>query len=132
MAKVSKVARLHITMPNKVGLLAQVCAAIAGAKVNIQSVCAYETEGKGHMLLTCDSPANARKALAGLGGSIDESQVLAVEMPNKPGELQMVADRLASAGINIAEAYGCPGTGRSGVCIIKTADDERAARLITG
>ena len=40
MAKARKVREISFTMQNKVGLLWEVTAAIAGAKVNITAICA--------------------------------------------------------------------------------------------
>ena len=71
MAKARKVREISFTMQNKVGLLWEVTAAIAGAKVNITAICAYAMENTAYFMLTSDSNAKAKKALAPLGFGID-------------------------------------------------------------
>ena len=41
MAKASKAKQIDLTLPNKVGTLAKVTSVIAGAKVNINAICAW-------------------------------------------------------------------------------------------
>ncbi len=64
MAKARRVKEISFTMPNKVGLLLEVTTAIAGAKVNINAICAYATENSAYFMLTTSSNAKAKKALA--------------------------------------------------------------------
>jgi hypothetical protein len=65
-----------------------------------------------------------------LGVGIEERDVVEVEMPNKPGELQKVAKKIADAGINIEYMYGTAGKGKTPTCVFRTADDPKAIRVI--
>ncbi|MEW6215176.1 MAG: ACT domain-containing protein [Nitrospirota bacterium] len=130
MAKAKKSKQLSFAMPNRVGLLSEVSTAIAGAKVNINAVHAYEIEDKAYFMLITDSNAKAKKALSPLGVEIKEEDVVTVEMPNKVGELQKVAKKIADAGIDINYMYGTTGAGKSSTCVFKTADDKKAIKVI--
>jgi hypothetical protein len=130
MAKAKKVKQLSFMMPDRAGLLSEVTTALAGAKVNINAICAYGMQGEANFMFTTDSNAKAKKALAPLGAEIKEYDVFAVEMPNKPGELQKVAKKIADAGINIIYMYGTTTAGRSATCIFTTSDDAKAIKLI--
>lgn len=130
MAKAKKIKQLSFGMKDKPGLLAEVTAALNGAKVNISSICAYGMEGKAYFMLLTDSNAKAKKALAGLGVKIEEGDVFAVDIPNKPGEMQKIADRIADAGININYMYGTASAGKSSICIFSTSDDKKALKVI--
>ena len=130
MAKARKTKQISFTIPNKVGLLFEVTGAIAGAKVNIGAICAYAMENSAYFMLTTDSHAKAKKTLAGLGFGIEEKDVVEVEMPNKPGELEKVAKRIADAGIDIEYMYGTTGAGKTAACVFKTADDKKAIKVI--
>jgi hypothetical protein len=130
MAKARKVKNLVFTLPNKVGLLSEVSSTLAQAKVNINAICAYEMEDKAIFMLAADSNVRATKALAPLGAEIKEEEVVAVDMPNRPGELEKVAKKLAEAGININLIYGTTGSGKTSTCFFKTADNKKAIRLI--
>ena len=131
MAKARKVKEISFSAKNKVGLLLEVAAAIAAAKANITAICAYEMEKEGYFMLTTDGNAKAKKALARLGiGGIEEEDVVEVEAPNKPGELQKVAKKIADAGIDVEYMYATAGGGRTATCIFKTSDDKKAIKAI--
>lgn len=130
MAKAKKVKQLDFKMPDRAGLLSEVTTALSGAKVNVDNICAYGMQGEATFMLITDSAAKAKKALAPLGVEIKETDVVAVDMPNKPGELQKVAKRIADAGINIVYMFGTTGSARSATCIFSTSDDAQAIKLI--
>jgi hypothetical protein len=130
MAKARKVKEISFTMPNRVGLLSEVTTAVAREKVNMTSICAYAMEKSAYFMLTADSTARAKKALAPLGVGIEERDVVEVEMANKPGELQKVAKKIADAGVNIEYMYGTAGKGKTPTCVFKTADDMKAIKVI--
>jgi hypothetical protein len=130
MAKAKKAKQLSFTMANRVGLLSEVSSALVKAKVNIAAICAYEMEGRAYFMTITNKNAQAKKALAPLGVRISEEDVIAVEMPNKVGELQKVAKKIADAWIDINYMYGTVGTGKSSICVFKTADDKKATKVI--
>ncbi|GAB4406725.1 MAG: ACT domain-containing protein [Thermodesulfovibrionales bacterium] len=130
MAKAKKAKQINFSMPNRPGLLSEVTTAVAGAKVNISAVCAYEMGETAYFVMTTDNNAKAKKALAQLGVEARDEDVVSVEMPNRVGELQKVAKRIAEAGINIEYIYGTASAGRTSICILKTADNKKAIRVI--
>jgi hypothetical protein len=130
MAKAKVVNQLSFDMGDRPGLLAEVTEALAGAKVNVNYVCAYEMDGRAYFMLVTDSGARAKKALAGLGIKAEEEKVIAVEMPNRVGELQKVARKIAEAGVNISYIDATAFSGRTATCILSTSDDRKVARLI--
>ena len=129
MARARKVKEIRLFMLDKVGLLSEVTTAIAKAKVNINTICAYAMENHAFFMLTTSSHAKAKKALAPLGFGIEEKDVIQVEVPNKPGELQKVAKKIADAGVDIEYMYATTG-GSKAICIFKTADDQKAMKVI--
>jgi len=129
MAKARKVKEIRLLMLDKVGLLSEVTTAIAKAKVNINTICAYAMENHAFFMLTTSSHAKAKKALAPLGFGIEEKDVIQVEVPNKPGELQKVAEKIADAGIDIEYMYATTGGGKA-TCVFKTSDDQKAMKVI--
>ncbi len=130
MTKAKKVKQLQFMMPDRAGLLSEIMTALASAKVNVGALCAYGMQGEATFMLTADSNAKAKKALARLGAEIKENDVVSVEMSNKPGELQKVAKKIGDAGINIMYMYGTTTAGRSATCIFATSDDANAIKLI--
>ncbi|HET6515787.1 MAG TPA: ACT domain-containing protein [Thermodesulfovibrionales bacterium] len=131
MTRGKKVKQLEFDMPDRPGLLSEVTTALAAAKVNISSICAYGMEGKAFFMLITDGNAKAKKALAKLGAKAEEEDVFAVEMPNKAGELQKVAKKIADAGININYVYGATATGKTATCIFSSSDNKKALKVLS-
>ena len=130
MAKAKKSKQLSFTMANKVGLLSEVSRAIASAKVNITAICAYEMENEAEFMLITQSNEKVKKALSPLKVKIEEEDIITVEIPNKVGELQKVAKKISDSRIDIYYMYGTAGTGKSSICVFKTADDKKAIKVI--
>ncbi len=130
MAKAKKVKQLSFMTEDKAGQLSAVTESLLAAKVNITNICAYGMQGEATFMLTADSNAKAKKALARLGVEIKEYDVIEVEMPNKPGELRKIAKKLGEAEINIVYLYGTTSAGRSATGILTTSDNAKAIKLI--
>jgi hypothetical protein len=87
-------------------------------------------EGTAYFMLTTNSNAKAKKALAPFGAAIEERDVVEVEVADKPGELQKVAKKVADAGIDIEYMYATAGSGKKETCIFMTADNAKAIKAI--
>ncbi len=84
------------------GELARVVETLSRSGVNIEGV--TEVEGIVHVLAR--DPSAARSALRAGGYTIDdEFEVLVLPMSDRPGELSMVLQRLAEAGVNVRFVY---------------------------
>jgi hypothetical protein len=129
MAKAVKAKQLIFSLPNKVGLLSEVASAIAAANVNIEAVCAYE-RGYGYFMMVTDNNTKAKKVLSKMGAEVHVEDVLSVEVPNKVGQLEKVAKKIAEAGIDIHFVYGSPGKGKTATLVLKTANDRKTAKVI--
>lgn len=130
MAKASKAKQINLTLPNKVGTLAKVSSAIAGAKVNINALCAWADKKKAYFCIVAERHIKAKNALTKAKIKATDEDVILVEMPNKPGEVQKVAEKIADAGIDILYAYGSAGSGRTSFCVFKTENDRKAIEAI--
>ncbi|HEX7533632.1 MAG TPA: ACT domain-containing protein [Syntrophales bacterium] len=130
MAKAMKLKQLSFSLPNRVGLLAHVASAVSQAKVNIEAICAYEMDDKGFFMLVTDNNAKAKKALAKMGANVEVEDVLVVVVPNKVGQLQSLAMKIADAGVDIYYAYGSPGAVKTTCLVFKTANDAKALKAI--
>ena len=130
MAKAKKAKQLFFMIPDKAGLLDMVTAVLAAAKVNISAICAYGMDRKANFMMTTDSNARAKKVLAKHKIRAREYNVFVVDMTNKPGELQKVANSIGKARINIKYMYGTTGAGRTATFVFSTSNDAKAIRLI--
>jgi hypothetical protein len=65
-----------------------------------------------------------------LGVVTEERDVVEVEVPDKPGELQKIAKKIAEAGIDIEYMYATASSGKAETCIFMTSDNSKAMKVI--
>ena len=94
----------RIALPNEPGQLARVGEALGTRGVNILTVAAIGTVEAAVALVT-DQEDKTREALGDLGLSYQEIELLAVSLSHQPGELSVLAKKLADAEINIESIY---------------------------
>jgi hypothetical protein len=87
------------------GMLGQVADSLGENGVSIRAFMASVLDGKGFVRVVVDRPAMARKIFAAHGWKTTEDEVVEVTVPDQPGALGAVADRLGRSGINIQYAY---------------------------
>jgi hypothetical protein len=129
MAIAKRAKQLSFTLPNKIGLLAEVSIFIAAAKINIEAINAYGIREDGCFVLITDNTAKTIKILENMGAEVKTDDVILVEMPNKPGQIHRIAKKIADAGIDIKYVYGSPSRGRMTV-VFKTEDDRKTMRIL--
>jgi hypothetical protein len=89
-------------MADRPGELAKVVETLSRSGVNIEGL--TEVDGLVHVLAR--DPSAARSALRAGGYTVeDELEVLVLPMSDRPGELSMVMQRLAEAGVNLRFVY---------------------------
>ncbi len=101
----SVVKQLTILLENKPGALAQACSELATKDINILAMSVLDTIDSGLIRMVVSDPARAKKVLEGTGLNVIETDVLALEMTDKPGTLAEIARQLYKARINIEYAY---------------------------
>jgi len=122
------------TFVDSVGLTAKVAAALAAENVNILAGTGYSASGprqKAIFTLIVDDLAKAERALDRIGAEeIQDSSVILVETENKVGALERIAKLIADAGIMIYYFYSTTSTGKMASCVIRTADDKKAIKVL--
>lgn len=103
--KVSRRTQLSLYLRNDVGILAALCRSLATELVNVDALCVFDTAETGVVRLVATDTALARSVLEASGYSVIESDVLFVEVPNRPGAAAEIAVLSADAGLNIEYLY---------------------------
>ncbi|MBI4578325.1 MAG: ACT domain-containing protein [Planctomycetes bacterium] len=126
------VTQYSLFLENKPGLLAQVARQLARAKINVLAMTMMDSSEHGVLRMVVSNGAERVKAaVAELNLPMTETEVLLVDMPNRPGALAEVCGRLAESHINISYAYcttGAPGGRTNGV--FKVADIKKAIKVL--
>jgi hypothetical protein len=119
--------QISIFLENKSGRLAEVTHALAEAGVNIRALSLAETIDYGVLRLIVDKPKEAKSALADAGFTVTETEVIAVEMPDRPGGLAGVVDLVTQRSLNIEYLYAFVGQRGQNAVVIFRIDDVSAA-----
>ena len=131
MAEVKPLTQFSVFLVNKPGVLAQVTTALADSKVNLVAVTLVDSQEHGVLRMVAEKPDEARTVLKKLNLPLTETEVLCVDLPNRPGALADVATQLGKEHININYAYvtsGAPGGRTTGV--LKVADQAKAVHVL--
>jgi hypothetical protein len=123
--------QLSVFLENKPGRLAQVLAALAREKVNLQALTVMDHREQGVLRFLANDAGKAVRVLKGLGVPCFEADVVAVELRNQPGALARVCEMLGEEHINIDYAY-CSAAGRTGktTAVLRVSNTERAMRVL--
>jgi hypothetical protein len=130
MATAAKVKQLSFEMPNNVGLMAEISVALSKSKINIISLFGIEVEDMAIIMLITSDNAAAKKLLKKMGADAGTTDVVTIEMANKPGEFAKVSDIIAQAGIDIITVMGTAGSSKSSMIVVKTSDDKKVLKLL--
>jgi hypothetical protein len=90
---------------NKPGVLANICHSLAGEKINIKALTIVNSNGHDVMWMVVDKPDQARAVLAKIDAPKIETDVITVDIPNRPGAFASLAEKLSRAHIVIEAAY---------------------------
>jgi len=120
------VQQLSIFIENKAGRLTEVSEVLGTAGVNIRGFSISDTAGFGIVRLVVDYPERGRDALVGAGFTVRTSEVLCIDLPDKPGGLASVLKMVSDAGVNIEYVYSLIAT----YVVINVADIDKAVSLL--
>jgi hypothetical protein len=131
MAEVKTLIQFSVFLVNKPGVLAQVTGALAEEKINLVALTLVDSQEHGVLRMVAEKADAARAVLTRLNLPMTETEVLCVDLPNRPGALADVATLLGKSHININYAYvtsGAPGGRTTGV--FKVADQGKAIHVL--
>ncbi len=94
-----------VFVADKPGELARVTEALARAAVNIRAIASESKHESSFLRVVTSDVQTTEKALSNAGLKFELSDILNLELIDRPGELAKVARRLARAGINVHSIY---------------------------
>lgn len=100
-----KVKQISIFLENKSGRLAQVTEVLGKNDINIRALSIADTTDFGILRLIVNEPDKAHRVLKEAGFTVGATDVIAVEVTDKPGGLAQTLQLLDRAGINIEYLY---------------------------
>ena len=128
-----KAKQITAWVESKPGELGRIAEALGKAKVNVTAFSGWSTTGESPVHLLVNSPAKAKKALAGLGIRCTEEEVFRVTLSDQPGKLGEVGARLGAANINIDYGYGSVAEGgKKADVVLAVSDLAGASKALRG
>ena len=123
--------QFSIFLINKPGVLAQVTGALAKARVNMMALTLMDTGEHGVLRIVTDDANTTRTVLGSAHDRWTETEVLVVEMDNRPGAFAAAAERLAEEHVNITYAYCSAGAGGGRTtAVFKILDMKKAQEVL--
>ena len=123
------VKKLSVFIENREGRLEQVTDVLKTQNINILSLSMADTTEYGMLRMVVSNPEVAKKALREEGFSAMLTDVLAVKLEDKVGELHKMTHILCSQGLNIEYMYALASANRRAM-IVKASDGETAAKAV--
>ncbi len=124
----AKAKQISAWVDDRPGMLGKVAEALGASGVSIRAFMAAVMDGRGFVRVVVDRPATALRVFRTHGWATTQDDVLEVTVPDTPGALGQVADRLGAAGVNVTAAY--VGTAKSArkVNLYLAVSDMKAAQ----
>ena len=104
---------------------------LSEAGVNIRALALADTSDFGVLRLIVDNNDKAREALKSNGFTVGKTNVVAVEVPDKPGGLHNILEILHVANVNVEYMYAfVRQSGDNAVMIFRFDNTDEAIRLL--
>lgn len=122
--------QLSVFIENREGRLEEVLKTLKDNNVNIVSLSLADSSDYGMLRMIAANPENAVKALKDSGFSAMLTDVLAVKLDHKVGQLQELLDIICKAGINVEYMYALATATDDASIVIKASLPEKAVELL--
>ena len=126
-----KVEQISVFLENKAGRLAEVTRVLGEAQINIRALSLADTTDFGILRLIVDQYDQAREILKQHGFTVGKTEVVAIEVPDRPGGLAWVLQILSDSQINVEYMYAfVQHSGKNAVIIFRFDNLEKAIDLL--
>jgi hypothetical protein len=127
-----KVEQISIFLENKSGRLAEVTHVLSGAGVNIRALSLADTADFGILRLIVNQGDLAKQVMKEHGFTVGKTEVVALEVPDRPGGLGEILKILYEAGINVEYMYAfVQRSGDNAVIIFRFDEIDKAISVLT-
>lgn len=126
-----KIHQLSLFLENRPGQLVEPCRLLAREGINIRTLSLADTQQFGILRLIVSDWQRARDVLQAAGYAASATEVVAVEVPDRPGGLADVVNVFEGTEVNVEYMYAFPfGRQDQAVLIFRFDDPDRAIELL--
>jgi len=128
-----KVEQISIFIENKSGRLAEITRILGDAGINIRALSLADTSDFGILRLIVNDVETAKAALKEKGFTVSKTEVVAVEVPDRPGGLSSLLQTLDTDQINVEYMYAfVERCGGNAVIIFRFDETDKAIATLQG
>ncbi len=112
-----KIKQLSLFVENKAGALSAPCRILAGAEINIVTLCLADTQDFGILRLIVKEWRKAKKILEAKDYVVKTTDVVAIGVDDQPGGLARILSILEDSGVNVEYMYAFS-SGKNGKAVL--------------
>lgn len=127
---VKLVKQYTVFLPNVPGALSKFVELFANEGVNIIGIASEIRDDSGVVRVAVDADRKVSHILTGAGFTTIETQMISLELPDKPGQLMRMTRLLGEHNINITTVYGTADTGHTGRLLMNASDVDKALEIL--
>jgi len=121
--------QFSIFVKNRVGMLSELCTAISEANINIRGLSTVVEAESAIVGLIVDDANKTKEVLRKQNLKFGESNVLTVQMDNKPGQIAKITKELSEQHIDIVNA-SLTAEGEHCLLVLMTTDNKKANEIL--
>jgi len=126
-----KAEQISVFIENKSGRLAEVTRILGDAEINIRALSLADTSDFGILRLIVNDREKAKTVLKENGFTVSKTEVVAVEVPDRPGGLYQILRKLDSETINVEYMYAfVERCGENAVIIFRFDETDKAIKTL--
>ncbi len=125
--------QLSLFLENRKGQLRVPCQVLGDAGIDILTMSLADTQQFGILRLIVKDWEKAKKALEAAGIVVNVTDVLAIDVPDRPGGLASVLEAFEKVGLGIEYMYALAAArerGKYATLVFRLEDPDRAAQLL--
>jgi len=120
------VRQISVFLENKIGRLAEITQILGNKEINIRALAIADTTEFGILRMIVDRPQKAYQALEERGFTVSQTEVVVVEVEDKPGGLAQVMAILGKEGINVEYLYAFVAPKGRGALVVLKIEEKKA------
>ncbi len=120
------VRQISVFLENKIGRLAEITQILGNKEINIRALAIADTTEFGILRMIVDKPQKAYEALEERGFTVSQTEVVVVEVEDKPGGLAQVMAILGKEGINVEYLYAFVAPKGRGALVVLKIEEKKA------
>ncbi len=123
----ANVRQISVFMDNKPNQLSGVMQIIKDSGINVRALSLADTKDFGILRIIVNDTDKTVESLKNAGYAVAVTEILAISIPDSPGQLSRVLEILGSDNVNLEYLYAFTGASDKAVSFVIRVDDNEAA-----